>query len=84
MVRSSPSVVVLALTVLYLSRSLHCSSKNNHKLSLAIYVQGTIWRETLVVGKFGELSAELHLVTSNLANSCMEHAPCNYVSSGVA
>ena len=34
--------------------------------------------------KFGELSAELHLATSNLANCCMEHAPCNYVSSGVA
>ena len=37
----------------------------------------TIWRETLVVGKFGKLSAKLPLAKYNLVNYYMEHAPCN-------
>ena len=37
----------------------------------------TVWRETLVVGKFGELSAKIPLAKQNLANYCMDCAPCN-------
>ena len=39
-------------------------------------VRSTIWRETLVVGKFDELSAKLPLA-KNLANCYMKRAPCN-------
>ena len=37
----------------------------------------TVWRETLAVRNFGELSAKLPLVKLNLANCCMECASCN-------